>query len=32
LLVRPENRSARVLYERAGFVPVPRVMMTKSFV
>ena len=31
LLVRPENRSARRLYERAGFLRVPRLMMTKAF-
>jgi ribosomal protein S18 acetylase RimI-like enzyme len=31
LLVRPENRAARVLYEKAGFAEVPRVMMTRSF-
>lgn len=32
LLVRPENQSARRLYERAGFQIVPRLMMTRSFV
>jgi ribosomal protein S18 acetylase RimI-like enzyme len=32
LLVRPENQSARRLYERAGFRIVPRLMMTRSFV
>lgn len=31
LLVRPENQSARRLYERAGFQAVPRLMMTRSF-
>ena len=32
LLVRPENRSARRLYGRAGFLRVPRLMMTKAFI
>lgn len=29
LLVRPENRGARRLYERSGFARVPRLMLTK---
>lgn len=28
LMVRPENETARALYERAGFETVPRIMMT----
>jgi ribosomal protein S18 acetylase RimI-like enzyme len=31
LLVRPDNQSARRLYEGAGFQVVPRLMMTRSF-
>jgi ribosomal protein S18 acetylase RimI-like enzyme len=30
LLVRPENRGARSLYEKAGFAEIPRRMMTKE--
>jgi len=29
LLVRPQNRAARALYARAGFEPVPRLILTK---
>lgn len=29
LMVRPENRSARALYERSGFRDVPRLLMTR---
>jgi ribosomal protein S18 acetylase RimI-like enzyme len=32
LVVRPENRGARRLYERLGFGQVPRVMMTRVLV
>jgi ribosomal protein S18 acetylase RimI-like enzyme len=31
LLVRPDNQSARRLYEQAGFQVMPRLMMTRSF-
>lgn len=29
LVVRPENEGARRLYEREGFAPVPRLLLTK---
>lgn len=32
LLVRPENQSARSLYDQSGFQVVPRLLMTKSLV
>jgi ribosomal protein S18 acetylase RimI-like enzyme len=32
LMVRPDNAPARALYERSGFQPVPRVLMTKPLV
>lgn len=31
LMVRPENRRARALYEKRGFVTAPRIMMTRAF-
>jgi ribosomal protein S18 acetylase RimI-like enzyme len=31
LLFRPDNRRARLLYERAGFKAVPRLVMTREF-
>jgi ribosomal protein S18 acetylase RimI-like enzyme len=30
LLVRPDNRRARRLYEKAGFAAIPRLMMTRA--
>lgn len=32
LLVRPENQSARSLYDQSGFRLIPRLLMTKSLV
>ena len=31
LMVRPGNQKARLLYQRAGFKTVPRLMMTREF-